>query len=92
MLDLGKILIDAVDKFNKEPKEETVQILKILNQRSEFDLGTLTTKWFINEKNTSSIDDNIIKRKLIQNFLEFNYECLNYSLDTVSRGFLEKSF
>ena len=86
MLDLGKILIDAVDKFNKEPKEETVQILKILNQRSEFDLGTLTTKWFINEKNTSSIDDNIIKRKLIQNFLEFNYECLNYSLDTVSRG------
>ena len=86
MLDLGKILIDAVDKFNKEPKEETVQILKILNQRSEFDLGTLTTKWFINEKNTSSIDDNIIKRKLIQNFLEFNYECLNYSLDIVSRG------
>ncbi len=86
MLDLGKILIDAVDKFNKEPKEETVRILKILNQRSEFDLGTLTTKWFINEKNTSSIDDNIIKRKLIQNFLEFNYECLNYSLDTVSRG------
>ena len=86
MLDLGKILIDAVDKFNKEPKEETVQILKILNQRSEFDLGTLTTKWFINEKNTSSIDDNIIKRKLIQNFLDFNYECLNYSLDTVSRG------
>ena len=86
MLDLGRILIDVVDKFNKEPKEETVQILKILNQRSEFDLGTLTTKWFNENKNINFINDDIIKRKLIQNFLDFNYECLNYSLDTVSRG------
>ena len=83
MLDLGKILIDVVDKFNKEPKEITVQILKTINQRSEFDLGTLTTKWFLDDY---KINDEVIKRKLIQNFLEFNYECLSYSLDTVSRG------
>ena len=88
MLDLGKILIDVVDKFNKEPKVITVQILKIINQRSEFDLGTLSTKWFIEDdkKNLNCLNDEIIKRKLIQNFLEFNYKCLSYSLDTVSRG------
>ena len=89
MLELGKTLIDVVDKLQKETKEETVQILKIINQRSEFDLGTLSIKWFNEDKINKKIffsSNELIEKKIIKNFLEFNYLCLKYSLETVSRG------
>ncbi len=95
ILDLGLILIKIIDKLNKDQRNLIYEILKLINERSEFDLGTLSTKWF-KDKNTSEgiiahnkyvfMDDSLLKNKIIENFLEFNYNCLKYSLETINRG------
>ena len=32
------------------------------------------------------MDDTLLKNKIIENFLEFNYNCLKYSLEIINRG------
>ena len=96
ILDLGLILIKIIDKLNKDQRNLIFEILKLINNRSEFALGTLSTKWFKekNEKKFGGISDNIyvfmdnslLRNKIIENFLEFNYNCLKYSLDIINRG------
>ena len=91
MLDLGMILIEVIDKLNTDQRIVTFQILKIINERSEFDLGTISKKWFIDinndyKKETKFLSDDIIKNKIIENFIDFNYSCLEYSLECLSRG------
>lgn len=91
MLDIGNTLIEVVDKVNTDQRTSIFQILKILNERSEFDLGTLYTKWFVdkeenNKKDTFFRDDSLIKDRQIENFLEFNYLCLAFALEGITRG------
>ena len=98
ILDLGLILIKIIDKLNRDQRNLIFEILKLINDRSEFDLGTISSKWFKdkneNNKNITSIgnnkyifmDDTLLKNKIIENFLEFNYNCLKYSLEIINRG------
>ena len=46
ILDLGIILIKIIDKLNKDQRNLIFEILKLINDRSEFDLGTISSKWF----------------------------------------------
>ena len=43
MLDIGISLLKIIDKVNKEPRSLIFDILKLINERGEFDLGTLST-------------------------------------------------
>ena len=100
ILDLGIILIKIIDKLNKDQRNLIFEILKLINDRSEFDLGTISSKWFKdkngnyrNKSNSSFghnkyifMDDTLLKNKIIENFLEFNYNCLKYSLEIINRG------
>lgn len=47
MLDIGISLLKIIDKVNKEPRSLIFDILKLINERGEFDLGTLSTQWFM---------------------------------------------
>jgi len=95
ILDLGLILIKIIDKLNKDQRNLIFEILKLINERSEFDLGTLSTKWF-KDKNTSEgvvsqnkyifMDESLLKNKIIENFIDFNFYCLKYCLEIVNRG------
>ena len=92
MLDIGISLMKIIDKVNKEHRSLIFDILKLLNERGEFDLGTLSTHWFVEKNN---IDNNkiftfkdsiLLKDKIIENFFEFNYKCLEFSLAKINKG------
>ena len=95
ILDLGLTLIKIIDKLNRDQRNLIFEILKLINERGELDLGTLSTKWF-KDKNQNEgisnqnkyvfIDESLIKNKLVENFLEFNLNCLKYSLEIINRG------
>ena len=96
ILDLGLILVKIIDKLNKDQRNLILEILKLINNRSEFGLGTLSTKWFkektgkkmeniLNNKYTF-MDSSLLKNKIIENFLEFNYNCLKFSIEIINRG------
>ena len=93
ILDLGLILIKIIDKLTKDQRNISYDILSLINDRSEFDLGTLSTKWFV-EKNIRDgikqnkytfMDESLLKNKTIENFLDFNLSCLKLSLDIINR-------
>jgi hypothetical protein len=94
ILDLGLIVIKIIDKLNKDQRNLIFEILKLINERSEFDIGTISTKWF-KDKNPNEVfaqnkfvfmDDSLLKNKIIENFLEFNLNCLSYSFEIINRG------
>jgi len=94
ILDLGLILIKIIDKLNKDQRNLIFEILKLINERSEFDIGTISTKWF-KDKNQNEgfsqnkfvfMDESLLKNKIIENFLEFNLNCLSYSFEIINRG------
>ena len=98
ILDLGLILMKIIDKLNKDQRNLIFDIIKLINDRGEFDIGTISSKWFKdkngNGKSTTSLghkhyifmNDSLLKNKVIENFLEFNYNCIKYSLDIINRG------
>ena len=93
ILDLGLTLIKIIDKLNRDQRSLIFDILKLINERGEFDLGTLSTKWFKDKNKNEGIsskflfmDESLLKNKIIENFLEFNYNCLKYSLEIITRG------
>ena len=95
ILDLGLTLIKIIDKLNKDQRNLIFEILKLINERAEFDLGTLSTKWFKDKNKNEGIsnqikyvffDESLIKNKIVENFLEFNLDCLKYSLEIINRG------
>ena len=95
ILDLGLTLIKIIDKLNKDQRNLIFEILKLINDRSEFDLGTLSTRWFkdknkneslLNQSKYTFMDESLIKNKIIEYFIEFNFNCLKYSLEIVNRG------
>ena len=98
MLELGLNILEIIDKLNMELRSCCFEILKLLHKRSEFDLGTLSLKWFNDKKdktnnNTSSNvllyefkDDILIHNQIIENFIRFNIESLRLCLESISRG------
>ncbi len=92
MLDIGISLLNIIDKVSKNNRSIIFDILKLINERGEFDLGTLSSQWFVeksNRKNNKvfSFSDNILlKEEIIENFFEFNYKCLEYSLAKINKG------
>ena len=99
MLELGLNMLEIIDKLNMELRNCCFEILKLLHKRSEFDLGTLSLKWFNDKKdnnnnnNTSSNiilyefkDDILIHNQIIENFIRFNIESLRLCLESISRG------
>ena len=92
MLDIGISLINILEKINKDNRSIIFDILKLINERGEFDLGTLSKIWFeeksslVNNKIYSFQYDILLKDKIIENFFEFNYKCLKYSLEKLNKG------
>ena len=95
MLDIGISLLNIIEKVSKEQRSLIFDILKLINERGEFDLGTLSSSWFIEKGDTGIGQDNkififkddiLIKDKIIENFFEFNYRCLKYSLEKLNKG------
>ena len=78
MIDLGLGLFDLLDKVNFEYLPIFFEILKLLINRSEFDLSTLSVKWFkpigIIKKKESA---NIISKKVI----EKHNSCFSFTYD-----------
>ena len=93
MLDIGICLLNIIDKVNKGNRSLIFDILKLINERGEFDLGTLSSQWFTEKSNNLDKnkififkDDKLIKNKIIENFFEFNFKCLKYSLEKLNKG------
>ena len=82
LIDLGLGLFELLDKINFEYLIQIFDILKLILQRSEFDLGTLSVKWFkkkkvIKKKESTyylgSIDSNV--------YFSFNYDEIAYEFN-----------
>ena len=82
IIDLGLGLFDLIDKVNFEYLNQIFDILKLILKRSEFDLGTLSKKWFkpkrvIKKKESTyylnNIDSNV--------YFSFNYDELAYEFN-----------
>ena len=98
ILDLGLILMKIIDKLNKDQRNLIFDIVNLINERGELNLGTLSSKWFKDKNGASKsnnskghfkyvfMSDSLLKNKIIENFFEFNYNCLKYSLETIQRG------
>ena len=92
MLQLGLNILEVIDKLNLEQRKVSFEILKLLNERSEFDLGTVTSKWFkkINNPNNQISyefrDEFLLKNKVIENFIRFNNESISLCLEFLTRG------
>ena len=92
MLELGLNILEVIDKLNLEQRKVSFEILKLLNERSEFDLGTVCSKWFrtINKINNEISfefkNEFLIKNKVIENFIRFNNENLSLCLESLTRG------
>ena len=46
LLDLGINCFDLIDKLNFDHRKKVLDIIKLILQRSEFDLGTVSVSWF----------------------------------------------
>ena len=116
IIDLGLGLFDFLDKVNFEYLHIIFEILKLILKRSEFDLGTLSVKWFrpklvIRQKqstyniktykgnNSKSLfsfnydefeyefnDEYLIESHLVEKYLNFHSQILNYCLDNLNKG------
>ena len=116
MIDLGLGLFDLLDKINFEYLGLLFEILKLILNRSEFDLGTLSVQWFkpigiikkkdsaqlthkkFPEKNASCFsfiyeeveyefhDNYLVEKNLIEKFLTFHCELLEYCLKNLYNG------
>ena len=78
MIDLGLGLFDLLDKVNFEYLPIFFEILKLILNRSEFDLSTLSVKWFkpigIIKKKESA---NIMPKKTIEKY----NSCFSFTYD-----------
>ena len=95
MIELGLNILEVIDKLNMEQRKVSFEILKLLTKRSEFDLGTISSKWFNEvkkfEDNKIVIsyefkDEFLIKNKVIENFIRFLNEATNICLESITRG------
>ena len=95
MLDIGNSLFNIVEKVDKEKRKIIFEIFRLINERGEFDLGTLSKSWFEEKKIPNSNEDKkfyifkndmLLSDKIIENFFQFNYRCLKYSLEKLNKG------
>lgn len=98
MLDIGNTVLNIVDKVDKEKRKIIFEILRLINEREEFGLGTLSNDWFAKERNDKNDEnkykfnnDILLKDKIIDNFFEFSYRCLKYSLEKLNKGKMDVS-
>ena len=87
IIDLGIGLFDLLDKIRFEYLHITFQILKLILQRSEFDLGTLSVTWFtkrsiFHQKN--SCDS--LYHSMKSNFCNYDCDC-----DEIEYEFMDNS-
>lgn len=87
MLKLGIEFLKVIESFNLEQRAIGFEILNILLNRAEFDLGTVSRAWFVNQADSFTFRDQLLLTdKIIENFIYFNNLCLEFSLDRLSRG------
>ena len=96
MLDIGISLFNIIEKVDKIKRKIIFDILRLINERGEFDLGTLSRAWFVEKKQSRNVkineekyefkDSMLLTDKIVENFLEFNYRCFNYSLEKLNKG------
>ena len=92
MLDLGLNILEMIDKLTMEQRTCCFDILKLIHERSEFDLGTLSLKWFTeikelgNRTHSEFKDQVLLRNQIIENFLRFNNESMRLCLEGVTRG------
>ena len=113
LIDLGLGLFDLLDKVNFESFHLIFELLKLIVKRGEFDLGTLSSRWFkpknIIKKKQSTYylkekkeepafsinyddvayefsDNYLVEKHLIEKYLNFHGQLLNYCLNDLSEG------
>ena len=95
MIELGINLLEVIDKLTVEQRKVAFEILKLITERSEFDLGTISSKWFKENKtyeNNKIIisyefkDKFLIDNKIIENFIRFNNQATFLCLESITRG------
>ena len=95
MIELGINLLEVIDKLTVEQRKVAFEILKLITERSEFDLGTISLKWFKENKtyeNNKMIisyefkDNFLIDNKIIENFIRFNNQATYLCLESITRG------
>ena len=95
IIDLGLGLFDLIDKVNFEYVQSIFEILKLITKRSEFDIGTLSAKWFKPKRVIKKkISTYIFKNNNGDNSLSsFNYDELSYEFSDnylVEKNLIEK--
>ena len=116
IIDLGLGLFDLLDKVNFEYLQLFFEILKLILSRSEFDLSTLSVRWFKprgiikkkestyfmkknnNKQNNTFFsfsydeveyefhDNYLVEKHLIEKFLNFHLELLDFCLNNLNKG------
>lgn len=89
MLELGLNIIEFIDRLNIEQRTICFDILKLINERIEFDSGTISLNWFKDNKTKSSFefrDDFIIQNRIVENFIRLNNEQIRICLEGITRG------
>ena len=86
MIDLGLILFELIDKLGLEHRKTGFEILKLILQRTEMDLETLSVVWFKTIKKSLKLTINNINNK--NNICD--YEIRDNSL--LERRIIEKFF
>jgi hypothetical protein len=92
MIELGLHMLEMIEKLNVDQRAIGFEILRLINDRAEFDLGTLYRSWFQDhgsedsDKYSTFRDMELVKEKIIEHFIIFNNNCLKFSLERLSRG------
>ena len=82
IIDLGLGLFDFLDKVNFDYLHIIFEILKLILKRSEFDLGTLSVKWFrpklVIRQKQSTYNIKTYKGNNSKSLFSFNYDEFEY--------------
>ena len=88
IIDLGLGLFDFLDKVNFENLHLIFEILKLILKRSEFDLGTLSVRWFKPRRIIQQRDSNYnIKANYKSNYSKANF---SFNDDVIEYEFQDK--
>ena len=83
IIDLGLGLFDLLDKINFEYFGQIFEILKLITKRSEFDLSTLSTKWFKSKRILKKKESSYILKADSALYFSFNYDEMVYEFNDI---------
>ena len=87
MLELGISILKIIESLNLEQRAVGFEIIILINNRAEFDLGTVCQAWFIDQPQGAVFrDSTLINEKIIEKFILFDNMCLEFVLERISRG------